>query len=360
MSKLRIVALVSLLVAAGTLRAQTKNLEIYWVDVEGGAAALIVAPSGESLLFDVGNRVAADDRDAKRVFAAAQQAGVKKIDHFVLSHFHGDHAGGLEALAKLIPIEHCYDRGDFIEPPNQQWRDAYLRVCGAKRTIPKPGDKIPLKGVQVDVVANDGQLITKPINGGGPNPLCATAEHKPHDVAENERMLGLLITYGKFTYLDTKDLNWEKEMELACPVNKVGQVTIWETDRHGSLDGAGAPGFMYAAKPQVVIVNNGPRKGFGGNSPGVPKTTDNHYDRIAKIPGLEDIWQLHLNLVDPDPKHNTAPDMIANLDETAACQGHWIKASVARDGKFTLTNGRNAFSKTYTARGTSRRTDSSQ
>jgi hypothetical protein len=183
--------------AAPTAQAQTRNLNIYWIDVEGGAATLIVSPSGESLLVDAGWEVG--DRDAKRIFATAQRAGLTRIDYFILSHFHADHAGGLPALAKLIPIAKCFDRGDFIEPANQKWRDGYLSVCGNKRTIVKAGDKIPLKGLQVDIVASDGRLITQPIvsNGGGqPNPLCATAENKPKDVPENQLMVGALLTYG--------------------------------------------------------------------------------------------------------------------------------------------------------------------
>jgi competence protein ComEC len=335
-----------LLVPAGVTGAQPRNLDIYWVDVEGGAATLIVSPSGESLLFDSGWEVG--DRDAKRIAAAAQQAGLKKIDYFILSHFHADHAGGISALAKMIPIGRCFDRGDFIEPANQRWRDAYLSVCGAKRTIVHPGDRIPLKGLQVDVVASNGQLLARPINGGGPNPLCATAQNKPPDVPENQLMVGALFTYGTFRFLDLADLDWEKEMELSCPVNRVGEVTIWQTGRHGALDGAGAPGFLYAIKPQVVVVNNGPRKGLGGPSPGLQKALTVHYDRIAKTPGIEGIWQGHRSLLDPD--HNTAEDMIANLEDTAECQGHWIKASVGRDGRFTITNGRNGFSRNYTAR----------
>jgi beta-lactamase superfamily II metal-dependent hydrolase len=326
--------------------AQARNLDIYWVDVEGGAATLIVSPSGESLLFDSGWEVG--DRDAKRIAAAAQQAGLKRIDDFVLSHFHADHAGGISALAKMIPIGRCFDRGDFIEPANQRWRDAYLSVCGAKRTILHAGDRIPLKGLQIDVVASNGQLLAKPINGGGSNPLCATAENKPPDVPENQLMVGALFTYGKFRFLDLADLDWEKEMELSCPVNRVGEVTIWQTGRHGALDGAGAPGFLYAIKPQVVVVNNGPRKGLGGPSPGLQKALTVHYERIARTPGIEGIWQGHRSLLDPD--HNTAEDMIANLEDTAECQGHWIKASVGPDGRFTITNGRNGFSRNYSAR----------
>src|SRR5580704_15406484 len=91
-----------------------RNLEIYWIDVEGGAATLIVAPSGQSLLVDTGWAV--DDRDAKRIYAVTQQAGLKKIDHLLLSHYHADHAGWLTALSKMIPIDQFYGRGDQIEP----------------------------------------------------------------------------------------------------------------------------------------------------------------------------------------------------------------------------------------------------
>jgi quinol monooxygenase YgiN/beta-lactamase superfamily II metal-dependent hydrolase len=342
------VAAVYVLAAAPAV-AQSRNLDIYWVDVEGGAATLVVAPSGESLLIDSGWEVG--DRDAKRIAAVAGRAGLKKIDYFVLSHFHADHAGGLVALAKLLPIGHCFDRGDFIEPANQKWRDGYLAVCGDRRTILKAGDRIPVAGIQVDIVASDGRLIERPIasNGGGqPNALCATAENKPKDVPENQLMVGALVSYGRFTFLDLADLDWEKEMELACPVNRLGQVSIWQAGRHGALDGAGAPGFLYAIKPQVVVVNNGPRKGLGGPSPGAQTAQSIHYARIAATPGIEGIWQEHLSLLDRE--HNTADTMIANVEDTADCQGHYIQASVAANGAFTVTNSRNNFSRAYTAR----------
>ena len=161
-------------------------------------------------------------------------------------------------------------------------------------------------------------------------------------------MVGALFTYGRFRFLDLTDLDWEKEMELACPVNRLGEVTIWQTGRHGALDGAGAPGFLYVIKPQVVVANNGPRKGLGGPSPGAQQALSVHYERIARTPGIEGIWQGHRSLLDPD--HNTAEDMIANLEETAECQGHWIQASVGRDGTYTMTNSRNGFTKPYVAR----------
>jgi hypothetical protein len=105
-------------------------------------------------------------------------------------------------------------------------------------------------------------------------------------------------------------------------------------------------------------MNNGPRKGLGqvdntvkSTTPGGPRPYEkNSYLRLAGLPGIEGIWQLHLSLLDRDPQHNTSENMIANLEDTAECKGNWIKASVAPDGKFTVTNGRNGFSKTYAAR----------
>jgi competence protein ComEC len=301
-----------------------------------------------------------DDRDARRIYAMAGHAGLKKIDYLVISHFHADHVGGLAALSKMIPIGRFFDRGDVIEKENQRWLDDYHTASAGKRTIVKPGDTIPIKGLQVLVVSSNQELIAKPVNGGGPNPLCADAERKEPAGPENARGVGVLLTYGTFRYLNLIDLDWAKEMELACPVNRLGKVTLYQTGRHGSFDGAGAPAFLGAIQPQVVVVNNGPRKGMGqvdnsaksNNPPGkaVAPYEKNAYLRLANIRGIEGIWQGHLSLLDPDPRHNTVPDMIANLEDTADCKGNWIQASVTRDGKFTVTNGRNGFSKNYAVR----------
>src|SRR5947208_14097663 len=93
------------------LFAAPRDLEIYWIDAEGGAATLIVSPSGQSLLVDTANRTP-DNRDARRILTAAQQAGLKKIDILLTTHFHGDHIGAMQALSTMIPIEMYMDHGD--------------------------------------------------------------------------------------------------------------------------------------------------------------------------------------------------------------------------------------------------------
>ena len=332
--------------AQGPGASKPRTLDIYWIDVEGGAATLVVSPSGESLLYDSGWEV--DGRDAKRIAAVMQEAGLSRLDTFVLSHFHADHAGGLQTLAKLVPIGRCFDRGDFIEPANQRWRDAYLSVCGSHRTILKANDRIPMKDVRIDVVASNGTILSKPMAGvaARPNPICATAENHPPDVPENQLMVGAMFSYGSFRFLDLADLDWEKEIALVCPVNKLGQVSIWQAGRHGALDGAGAPGFLASIAPRVAIVNNGPRKGLGGPSPNQERAASIHYQRIAKTPGVEGVWQGHRSLLQPAADANTSEQMIANLEETSD-QAHWLRASARPDGSFTVTNSRNGFSQTY-------------
>jgi len=331
--------LLLLLSTAGLLAAQTRNLDIYWIDVEGGGATLIVAPSGQSLLVDAGNP---GDRDAQRIFAAAQMAGLKKIDMLLTTHFHGDHVGGTPALAKLIPIDRYFDHGDSIEttPNAVQLFNAYKAVAEGKRTTLKPGDRIPLSGVEVEVISANGAVLAKPLKGGGPNPFCANAQQHDPDKTENQRSAGFLLTYGKFKFFDVGDLTWDKEMELACPMNKVGTVTLLQATHHGFVnDFSGAPALYWALKPQVVVVNDGPRKGLQVSA----------WDTISKIQGLEGVGQSHLALA-TDKAHNTDEQKIANLEETAACKGNWLKASVSKDGKVTVTNGRNSFSQQYAAR----------
>jgi competence protein ComEC len=335
--------LLGILVAAAALLAgQSRTLDIYWIDVEGGAATLIVAPSGESLLADTGFP-GNGDRDAKRIAAAAVAAGLTRIDNLVITHFHGDHVGGLAALSKMIPIRKIYDHGESIEKSQEKgatlWQD-YLAAAGNRRTVVKPGDKIPLAGVDITVVSANGEVISKPINKGFVNKLCDGAERKPTDNTENSRSTGFLLTYGKFTFLDVGDLTWDREMMLACPVNKVGEISLLQATHHGFSNGqSGAPALIWSLKPQVVVVNNGARKGFSNGG----------YETLAKIPGIEGIWQGHKSAMN-DAAHNTADDMIANLDEGAADKGNSIKASVSKDGKFTVTNNRNKFTKSYTSR----------
>ncbi|MGA3242311.1 MAG: MBL fold metallo-hydrolase [Bryobacteraceae bacterium] len=330
------------LVCAGCLLAASQNLDIYWIDAEGGAATLIVSPSGEALLVDTANRTP-DDRDAKRIFAATQLAGLHKIDILLTTHFHSDHIGAMPALAKMIPIDMYMDHGPSVELDRPQVAAAYKayeELSAGKRRILKAGDRIPLKGVDIEVIASAGQAITKPLKGGGaPNPTCA--DFKPHGVEpdpDNDQSVGIVLQFGKFRFIDMGDLTWNYEQKLVCPVNLIGTVDLFQTTHHG-LERSNSPQFVWAIQPKVAVMNNGPRKGGPASV----------FDILRHSPGLEDIWQGHLALGTPK-EVNTDEKMIANLEPSAECKGNWLKASVDSNGRYTLTNPRTGFTKTYESR----------
>jgi competence protein ComEC len=325
------------------------DLTLYWPDVEGGGSTLIITPAGESVLIDTGNP-APDDRDARRIYEiATKQAGLHKIDYLLTTHYHVDHVGGLAALAKLIPIERFYDHGESVEMQTKNGGtlyESYKAISAGKRHILKPGDHIPLKGVDLVTVSSNGDVLSKPLKGGRKaNPFCANAEQanaeqREQYKTENKLSVGVVLTYGRFKFLDMGDLTWSREMALACPDDKIGTVTLFQATHHGFFrDYSGAPAFIFAIKPQVVVVNNGEAKGLQPPA----------FERLSKIPGLEAIWQEH-RVAASDQAHNTSEQRIANTETTGSNEGNWIRAVVSGDGKYTISNSRNGYHESYTAR----------
>jgi beta-lactamase superfamily II metal-dependent hydrolase len=324
------------LAAAALLPAQ--DLRIYAIDVEGGKSTLYVSPSGESMLVDAGY-AGNNSRDADRIGAVAAAAGVKRIDYLVVTHYHGDHAGGVPQLAAKIPIGRIYDHGDNIEKSNPKTQAVFVPYAKLRETYPhqtvKPGGRIPIKGMQVDVVAAAGESISKPLPGAGqPNPLCSSYQALPPDPGENARSLAMIITFGKMRISDLGDLYWDKEYELACPVNKLGVVDLYMTTHHGTAT-SGPPQIVHALHPRVAIMNNGADKGGSIKA----------WTTIENSPGLEDLWQLHYSN-EGGKDHNVAEKFIANLS-AAGDKGYAIEVMAHADGSFTVRNDRNQFEKTY-------------
>jgi competence protein ComEC len=323
---------------AATLTAQT--LDIYFIDVEGGQSTLVVTPAGESLLIDTGY-AGNDARDPKRILAAAQDAGIRQIDYLLITHFHGDHNGGAPELSRLIPIRTFVDEGDMVQttdPRVVQPFKAYAAVRAMGRHIVvKPGDRIPLKGIDVQVVSSGASTIGKPLRDGGErNPLCEPKERAPGEAILNPRSTGIYLRHGRFRFVDLGDLSGKPLFSLFCPNNLFGPVEVYLVPHHGGADTASPNAF--AMRPRVAIMNNGATK--GGSPEGF--ATLHH---AVTTHGLEDVWQV-------DKSTNTGaknfPDeQIANLDDTTS---HWIKVSASEDGTFTVTNGRTDQMKTYQPR----------
>lgn len=340
-SKVLLAAAASLLatVLAASLVAQSKDLRIYFIDVDGGQSTLFVSPSGESVLIDTGWP---GDQDASRIVAALRDAGVKEIDHLLITHFHVDHVGGVPDLAAKIPIRNFYDHGDTVEhdPANGQklW-DAYEKVAGpagtGHHTVVTSGFKLPVKGLDWTIVTAAGKTIDHSLPGAGqPNPYCADFKKEDVDTSENAQSDGSIIRFGKLRIADLGDLTWNKEGELMCPVNRVGTVDIFVVSHHG-LAISNSPTLVHALHPRVAIMDNGAKKGG----------TVEAWTTVHNSPGLEDLWQLHFSEVG-GTEHNSAADLIANPTESPD-SGFYIKVSAHPDGHFEVTNQRNGFTKKY-------------
>jgi len=342
------------------------TLDVYVIDVEGGNATLFVWPSHESLLIDTGNAGAGAARDAGRIVDAIKHAGLQQVDHLITTHWHGDHFGGMEELAAKVPIREFIDHGPNVQPG--ELADNFLRTtypklyASAKHTVVKPGDKISIAGGDVRVVTSAGQTIKAPLPGAGkPNPYCANFKAGDNN-AEDPQSVGVFIAFGKFRTIHLGDLTRNKEFELMCPNNRIGTVDVLLGLHHGQAS-SNSEVLVHALHPRVAIMNNGTRK---GGEPDVMKT-------VHLSPGLEDLWQLHFSVL--SGQEYTVPGMfIANTTDeeqpampivptpapapgpgTAPAPAHngtayWIKVSAQQDGSFTVTNGRNGFSKTYSAR----------
>jgi competence protein ComEC len=323
-------------------RAASGRLQAYFIDVDGGQSTLFITPAGKSLLIDTG-WAGNNGLDAGRIAAAAKDAGVTKIDYVLLTHYHADHAGGVPELVQRIPVGTFIDHGPNSETANagtEGYYQAYQKVLASGHyghIVAKPGEVLPIAGVKVLVISADGKTIDHALPGAGqPNPYCKDSETRPADQTENAHSLGVLITLGKFSILDLGDLTWDKEMQLMCPVNRLGKVDVLVVSHHGLFQSS-SPALVDAIAPRVAIMNNGEKKG------GSPPT----FDTLAKAPGLETLWQLHFS-AEAGTK-NTAAEYIAN-PSGGPDAANYLKLTASPNGSFAVLNARTGATKDYAAR----------
>jgi beta-lactamase superfamily II metal-dependent hydrolase len=354
--RLLISTLLATALAAGHAAAAEKTLKVVELDMEGGGGTLYVTPEGISVLVDTGVPVSpyfptgldGAKNGPDRIVAAAKSLGLKKIDYVIITHYHGDHVGGVPDLVAQFPVGTFIDHGpnrEFMSgtTPGQPsgtigMYEKYIQaIKGHKRITAKAGDVFHFGSLTDTIVIADGEAIAKPLPGavqkGGAE--CDLPPMAADCGIENAKSIGSIFSFGKVRIAAMGDLTWDREHDLACPLNKVGKVNILIVDNHG-LGVSTNPAIVAALDPQIAVFGNGPNKGA------LPEVVEH----VKAGKRLEAVWKVHANMKNPEVDGD--PDYLANLGPSPS-RGYALTFDITRDGKITASNGR-GFSKTYQAK----------
>lgn len=326
----------------------SRTLDVTWIDSEGGGSTLLVTPAGESVLIDTGNP---GGRDAARIVAAARAAGLTRLDHVIITHWHIDHFGGAAEVAQQLPIGTLYHREIPSGHPDGKVAATFLtqvkpfREINARRVILRAGTMVPLRAGEVPLelrcLAADQAFVAAPA-GAPVNPGAGSFPSRPADTSDNANSAVFLLRFGPFRMFDGGDLTWNTEERLISPVNLPGPVDVYQTNHHG-LEVSNHPLLVRSLAPAVVVMNNGPRKGGQAGA----------FAAIRALGPSTALYQVHHSLNVP-AADNAPAEFVANADEAVPadrCLAHVVTMSVAPDGRsYTVAVPSRAHRRTYATR----------
>jgi len=312
----------------------SQDLIINNIRVGQGDSTLILGPLKQdgtrtTVLFDVGD---IPDRDGGNILRTVlYRAGVKKIDHLIISHDDADHIGGIafggvhgtsimlgfnnvpgaigdddgdgvedwitgsptfdpdpDELGRGddIKIEHFIDYGEEVMRDNVQAIAKYNRFANAVGNRTTLNSQTDVDDFSIDL-GSGAKMTLYAANGY----VKDRARRVAHVNTPNERSLSFLISYGDFDYLISGDLIGRKSGSENARVEKaVGEaitndgrtVEVLHVNHHGASNGSD-PEFLELIKPNIAIISAG--NGNGHKHPTnrtLKSLTDAGVDRIIQ------------------------------------------------------------------------------
>jgi competence protein ComEC len=229
---------------AGGPRSEEFSVEA--LDVGQGDAFLLRSGPSAFLVDGGGSFSGAEDFGRIRLLPKLLDRGVRRIDGVLLSHPHPDHAAGLVAVLREIPVGAFFhgdgeDEGGWFARLDEEARSADRSV-----RVVRTGESLPWAGGRFDVLRSGGRRFKKdPIN--------------------NESVV-LLYSRGHRRVLLTGDAGVPAEEEILSQLGTPPRVDVLKVGHHGSRTSSGAD-FVSAFAPRAALLSCGRRNRFHHPSP---------------------------------------------------------------------------------------------
>ena len=237
-------AIIIIIVSCVVCWIQPKELQVHFIDVGQGDAALIITPNGRAFMIDTGGtRKGSYDIGARVDVPYLLHYGVRKLDFIMLTHAHDDHAKGVGGILGKIPVGTVLIGHEGLAEYQKAFGGSQL-TTGQVVCAPLQEDtEMTVDGVKI-------QILYAPINGnlaGG--------------TTGNEFSNVIKISYGTHSFLFTGDLTAEHEQRLVQQ-GKDLHSTVLKVGHHGS-NTSSSEAFLQMVNPSWCVISVGYGNSFG-------------------------------------------------------------------------------------------------
>lgn len=312
-------AVTTLTLSAFAHPTTAQTLRIYHIDVDQADATLIVSPSGQALLVDSGK-----NGHGSRIQTVMQIAGVTQIDHFVATHYHEDHYGGIDDLVNAgVIVVNAYDRGDKNTCCLSARKLASPTFRNYQTAVGDGADHL----TRGETITLDPLMTVTAISSGG---VVLGEEDPPqHAGDENDMSIGLLITLGPFRYWVGGDVETTTEDKISAR-DLVVDIDLYQANHHGADNGSSMD-FLRDMMPTAIIISNGSRTDYRHPQ----QSTLNRMQSLSPAPA---IFQVNQYLGTGDDGGNVPIQFIAD-PETNEQDGTILVTVDAAAGTYTIAYG---------------------
>ncbi len=212
-------------VASGRFRP---HMDVIYMDVGQGDAALLRLPNGDGVLIDAGPRSSFTGSDAGSRFVLPQLAyhGMDKLGAVIVTHPDADHIGGIPSVLRSVPVGRVLRSGYRHSSGLFAETNALLDSLNIPHRAARTGDS----------------LILSP-------QVRAYVLYPPEEVPEdgpNAHSVVLLVCYGEVSFLFTGDAPLEAELRIAQQYRELLQSDVLKVGHHGSRTSS-TPAFLGSA-----------------------------------------------------------------------------------------------------------------